>query len=559
MRAAGDHRQLSFWSRMRRGRRGRRVVSLFVLGSFVLALVAALQIAGAGASTKVLTASGQRAMRHAAVDPHRGGEGKPKPFRVPAHEERNEDKGRKVPLGPRHGNLRPANKGVVVRRASGPRFRASAAARRTAASVSFTRNTSFKSNVSFSGVPPDMSGADGKETVLATGNTFGAVSTDNGSTFTSVNPTNIWPSGPSKDSSGAFLDKGLCCDQVIQYVPKVDRWIWLMQFCGAGSSCLQGRNKIRIAAMSTSSVRSGFPSWTYWDLTSATFGLDGTSNPNMDYPNLAVGDNFLYMSVDRVGPTGAGKAGGLLVARIPLAEIAASATIHIDFTTPSDSGTAYGGHVTQDVGDTEYWAGHVSNSQLRVFSMKEGEGVYRWRDVDVSSWCNGDRSSTTPGGSNDWLAFGFPGNAVIGSALRGSEIWFAWTAGHKLSNGNSCGFDQSHVEIVVIDAGNYSKKAQMQVWNKTIAFAYADLASNTAGEIGMSLGYAGASTEMNHAVGFWGDFVVYSTTASTSSDNRFGDYVTIRRSSDGRRFSAEGYGKTGTPAGFDPRYVLFGR
>ena len=75
----------------------------------------------------------------------------------------------------------------------------------------------------------------------------------------------------------------------------------------------------------------------------------------------------------------------------------------------------------------------------------------------------------------------------------------------------------------------------------------------------MSLGYAGASSEVNHAVGFWGDFVVYSTTASTSSDNRFGDYVTIRRSVDGRRFSAEGYGKTGTPAGFDPHYVLFGR
>jgi hypothetical protein len=127
---------------MRRGRRGRRVVSLFVLGSFVLALVAALQIAGAGASTKVLTVSGKRALKHVAVDPHRGSEGKPKPFRVPAHEERNEDKGRKVPLGPRHGNLKPANKGVAVRPARRA-FRASAGA--AAASVTFFTNTSFKS------------------------------------------------------------------------------------------------------------------------------------------------------------------------------------------------------------------------------------------------------------------------------------------------------------------------------------------------------------------------------------------------------------------------------
>ncbi len=228
-------------------------------------------------------------------------------------------------------------------------------------------------------------------------------------------------------------------------MPKFNRFIWLMQFCGAGASCLQGRNKIRIAAASTSSVRAGATSWTYWDLTTAVFGLPSAS-PNMDYPNLSVGTNFLYMSVDNVGV-------GLLVARIPLSEIAASTTIHIDFTTPSDSSTAYGGHLTQDVGDTEYWAGQVGNSQLRVFSMKEGENVYRWRDVNVNSWCNGDRSSKTPGGTNDWLAFGFPGNAVIGSALNGSDIWFAWTAGHKLSNGKSCGFDQSHVEIVVVNAG----------------------------------------------------------------------------------------------------------
>jgi hypothetical protein len=553
VRATRDHRQPPFRSTRS------RVTAVAVLFAFVVASIAALQIAGARASTDARGASGQRALKHSTAGPHKSGK-KPKPFHVPSGEERNEDRGRRVPLGPKHGNLKPASKPSTVRRASRRRFTSgTGGATRASASVSFTKNTDFKAQARFSGSPPDMSGADGKGVVFATGNTFGVLSTDSGSTFTTIDPTTIFPSGPSKDSSGAFLDKGLCCDQVIQYVPKINRFIWLMQFCGSGSSCLQGLNKIRIAAASTSSVRGGWSSWTYWDLTSATFGFDGTTNPNMDYPNLAVGTNFLYMSVDRVGGTASGQLGGLLVARIPLSEIAASTTIHIDFTTPSDSGTAYGGHLTQNVGDTEYWAGHFSNSQLRVFSMKEGENVYRWRDVNISSWCNGDRSSKTPGGTNDWLAFGFPGNAVIGSTLRGTEIWFAWTAGHKLSNGNGCGFDQSHVEIAVVDAGNYSKKSQMQVWNKTIAFAYADLASNRDSEVAMSLAYGGASNEMNHAVGFWGDFIVYSTTSSTNSDNRFGDYVTIRRALDGKRFSAEGYGRTGSPAGFDPHYVLFGR
>ena len=277
----------------------------------------------------------------------------------------------------------------------------------------------------------------------------------------------------------------------------------------------------------------------------------------MDYPDLSFGNNNLYMSVDDVGV-------GLLVARIPLSQLAAGSSINIDYTTPSDSSTAYGGHLMQNVGDTLYWAGHIDNSTMRIFSLREGDGFYSWRSVGVNTWCNGTRSSTTPGGSNDWLAFGFPGNAVVGSterfnsSSRNNELWFAWTAGHQLSNGNSCGFAQSHVEIAVINPANFSLLNQLQVWNPTVAFAYPALGSNASQEIGMSLGYGGGGNEENHAVGFWGDFVVYSTTASTTSTNRFGDYVTIRRSSPtSDLFSAVGYGVNAS--GFDPHYVLFGR
>jgi hypothetical protein len=474
-------------------------------------------------------------------------------FPVPQEEERNEDLARPVTLGPQVGSLTPSTKSTEPDKQSTPRFLRPDAR----AAVTIVRNTSFQSQVSFSGSPPDLSGADNGETVFVSGNTFGARSNSSGGSFSAVNPTTIFPSAATRDAAGQLLDNGLCCDQVIQYVPQIDRFIWLMQFCGAGSSCLQGRNRIRIASASTASVRAGATSWTYWDLLSSTFALDGTSNPNMDYPNLSVGTNFLYLSVDDVGS-------GLLVARIPLSEIAASTTIHIGYTTPSDSATAYGGHLTQNVGDTEYWAGHISNSKMRIFSVRESENVYRWRDVDVNSWCNGTRSSTTPGGSNDWLSFGFPGNAVLGSTqrinpgTRANELWFAWTAGHQLSNGRSCGFDQSHTEIVVLNATSFAKISQLQIWNPTIAFAYTDLASNSGGEIGLSLGYGGGSNEANHAIGFWGDFIVYSTTSSTTSNNRFGDYVTIRRSyPTTTRFSAEGYGVNAR--GFDPHYILFGR
>jgi hypothetical protein len=451
----------------------------------------------------------------------------------------------------------------------------------------FFRNTSVKSNVSFcrpQGTgrfcvwPPDTSGANDGRIVLTTGNwvTFGALSTDGGASFSSLDPTTIFPSGPTvrfEFPRARLLDKGICCDQVVQFVPRINRFIWLMQFCGTGSTCTQGRNKLRIAAASPAEVAKGTGgSWTYWDLSSATFGLDSTKNPNMDYPDLSVGNNSLYVSVDNVNV-------GLLTARIPLSEIANNQTIHIDFNQPAIDGlVAYAGHLTQNVGDTEYWAGHVDNKTLRVFSMRDGEGVYSWRDVGIDSWCNGDHSSLVPGGT-DWLAgaSGFPvnQNAVLGAARRidpssgRPELWFAWGAGHAMATGTpgTCGFAQSHIQIAVLDAADYSKLQQAQVWNQNIAFAYPALASNVNGDIGMSLGYGGGGSHANHAVGIWGDFVVYGTTASDTSIGRFGDYVTIRRS--GRLFSAEGYGMN-QPSGttcpvpatgdcFDPHYVLFGR
>jgi hypothetical protein len=144
----------------------------------------------------------------------------------------------------------------------------------------------------------------------------------------------------------------------------------------------------------------------------------------------------------------------------------------------------------------------------------------------------------------------------------------------------TCGFPQSQIQIEVLNASNYQPLSQMQVWNRSIAFAYPSLASNPGGDVAMSLGYGGGGDHAAHAVGFWGDFLVYTTASGDTSLNRFGDYVSVRRSwPSTSRFSAEGYAtkvanatnncpSNGTlnPAFgssqsfcFDPHYVTFGR
>jgi hypothetical protein len=194
------------------------------------------------------------------------------------------------------------------------------------------------------------------------------------------------------------------------------------------------------------------------------------------------------------------------------------------------------------------------------------------------------------------MEFGFPGNAVIGTTMRTNpgtgqpELWFGWDAGHAMASGTpgTCGFAQTHIEISVVNAADLPPTGgaqagavigQLQVWNPTIAFAYPSFASNSTGEVGMSLLYGGGGNDANHAVGFWGDFLVYSTTSSDTSINRNGDYVTIRRSFPATElFSGEGYGTkvanannncpafsfapgagSSQPFCFDPHYALFGR
>jgi hypothetical protein len=410
----------------------------------------------------------------------------------------------------------------------------------------------------------EPSGASGGGVVFTTANSFAAYSTDGGATFTQLNPTTIFPNN---------ADGGFCCDQIVQYVPSIDRFIWLMQFWrGAGGS---GSNRMRIASASPADIiTSHGTAWTYWDLTSGFFGLGSTKW--LDYPDLSVGTNYLYMSCDEVGT-------GLEVARIPLTQIQASGTIFVDFTDPSLGSMAYGGHLMQNTLNEIFWAGHNDNGfcalglpfglsvcGLRVFSLMEGSNTYFWQDIGIGSWPNTGLSSTTPDGL-DWLTKlrDFPGSALIGATRTGNQLWFGWSAG------TNSAFHQPHVQMVALNIDNneppnISVSQQVQIWNNGYAFAYPALATNgCTGEVGLSLEYGGNGNYENHVVGLWGDFLVYITTGSNVGASRFGDYVTIRQQpatpdNPGNLFDALGYGLNSVPppgsgTTTDLRYVAFGR
>jgi hypothetical protein len=482
--------------------------------------------------------------------------GKYPPYEIPKNRVPNEDHPRVVPTGTQRGTLAPSVQGSKLLKieknkpvggAGDPVVVTQYNPQGTAANV---------------GTPPDPNAARNGNVILLSYNTRVMLSTNGGTSYVELDPTTIFPSGPTKDAAGNLLDNGLCCDQIIRYVPKIDRFVWLMQFCGTGTGgCLTGINKVRIASASTQDIvtGAGATGWTYWDLASATFNL---SNTTMDYPDLAVGDNFLYFSADAVSQ-------GLLVVRIPLNQIRDSQTINMGYTTPSDGtatdgSTAYGSHISQNAGDTVFWAGSPKNTQIRVFSMTESSNQYSSRDIDIDSWPNGTITLNAPDGVDNF-SFGWPGNAITGVTRRSNtEVWFAWNAS---SNAN---FKNAHVEIVEINTSNFTKITQWQIWNDSYAFVDPYLATNGNGEVGISLAWGAANTNyMSNAVGILGDFIVWypelSTASPVASQIRLGDYFSVSRNpGNPLLYDASGYAvlKQAAPATgwyFDPYYIQFGR
>ena len=195
-------------------------------------------------------------------------------------------------------------------------------------------------------------------------------------------------------------------------------------------------------------IDSNCTAWTYWDLTSASFGI-GTDW--MDYPSMSLGDGEVYLSFDVLDTTPDSVAdNGLVVVRLSLAEIAAGGTINFRFTTPADSAVAWGSGVSQNTGNEVFWAGHVDNSTLRVFSWRNDSTTYFWRDVEVRNWPNRTLSSNGPNGNN-WFGGGFPNNAVIGITRRLNELWLGWTASSGDGGSGGFNFPHPHVQIVKLN------------------------------------------------------------------------------------------------------------
>jgi hypothetical protein len=381
------------------------------------------------------------------------------------------------------------------------------------------------------------------QVVFYTGNWYAAMSSDSGQTFKFIDPASAFKASDPPNSS-------FCCDQIVHYIPQIDTFVWLLQYGNAEES----DNIQRLAFAKTDDVIQG--RWRLFDVTTQFLGVPGAF---LDFPDLAVGANALYVTTN-IFP-GADRAGAAVV-RIPLDGIASGQVVAKPFVSTDFQSF----RVAQNSGTKAFFAAHQDTSTLSVFSWDEADDAPTSTSVGVSRWIGGNGyASRTPDGRR-WLDRADP--RITGATLARTELWFAWAV-----DTGSNHRPRPFVQIARIDSTNLTLLENINLFDPDSAICYAALSTNANGEVGVSYVIGGGPRFPSHVVGILSeprrDTVVAASDRGPLADPKtgkfeWGDYLTVRRMFPNQKlFAATGYTMKGEGDGSNrdatPRFVVFGR
>jgi hypothetical protein len=382
------------------------------------------------------------------------------------------------------------------------------------------------------------------DVVIYTGNWYAARSLDGGQTFEFLDPFTVFPDPPNL---------GFCCDQVANYIASIDTFVWLLQY--SPKSGPQADNIQRLAFATTDQVKAS--QWRIFDITTRILGVAGQF---LDFPDLAVGANSLYVTTNIFTPDGA--SAGAAVVRIPIDSVSRGQVTAQPFV----SSTLNSFRVAQNCGSTAFFATHQDTSTLNVFTWDERQRQPVSHLVEVARWIPGNGyPSRTPDGRS-WLDRADP--RITGATLAGSDLYFAWSV-----NANSNRRPQPFVQIAKIDTSDLTLLENINVFDPDSATCYGALSTNADGEVGISYMIGGGPRFPSHTVGILtGDrkdvIVAESDSGPEPNPNNnageWGDYLTVRPVYPERKlFAATGYtlrgGANASNRNATPRFVTFAR
>jgi hypothetical protein len=389
--------------------------------------------------------------------------------------------------------------------------------------------------------------------ILFTGNWYAAFSRDGGLTFDCVDSSKTFPRSPH--------DQEFCCDQVVMYSREHDVMIWLLQYsrwAGQRPNQSSTENIHRLAVAAGDDIRA--QRWRFYDLRPAVIGA--SSNEWFDYPDLAVSNDFLYLTTNAFETGGNTRFTRSIVARMPLRQLRNYEPVQVEFVAPPDAGTL---KLARGAASTMYFATHVragSAQYVRAYSWPDATNAIQFDDVLVQRWNPGASAAPGPDG-NDWL--GRRDGRITAAWFVNNRLGFAWTAGHGAP------FRFPHVRVAIVDPATMVSVAQPHVWNDAYAFAYPAAAPNRDGSVGLVVAFGGNRWHPSLSVGYlqsgaagltWrlARAVLGTDGPGGDDEGKWGDYLALlAHPTQSNVWMAAGYtlqgGRTGSNV--EPRYLTF--
>lgn len=351
-------------------------------------------------------------------------------------------------------------------------------------------------------------------------------SSDGGKTFSKL----TFPGGPPAAPN-------FCCDQTIVFDPSRSMWLWgRMYINSAGDTAITQisviKNPPKIAC--TYNYNPG----------------DSTTTYKVDYPQLGLSDNKLYLSTSEFQGKKWVRA---RMQRIDLDDIAAcpaSVTARVTGYKPSAKRMWTPIRGAKRV---MYWANPEDSTHLRVWTWPEDDPNPTWviKQVQPTNAANPD----CRGGNNnqDWIekhGWHLGEGLLRGAVGRGGQEWkcpdcdrlqFFWNSAKDSTH------MQAYVRSAVFDLPDLNVVAEPNIHSPDMCFGYADVHPNARGDLGITVAFggkdggngralsAGVAIEDEYTKGFY-VHNIYVTSAGTdmpssknkSWDQRYGDYLSVK-------------------------------
>lgn len=355
------------------------------------------------------------------------------------------------------------------------------------------------------------------------------------------------------------LSPGYCCDTQVVYDQDRDLYILLLlDYAGEGAST----NGLTISLAPSMNPTS----WCTYTLNGANFGEGATDT--LDYPKIAISNNFLFLTWNDYPPNSAFSASGL--ARLSLDSLAACGSAGIQYLTRSTEFT-FALAQQPSTHNQFYWVsnwmldGTTNGSNLRIFHWADNSGTYFYNTIGINPYPFGTAACGTP----NWCSRLDPRSesvvitpaeyrAQANSAFAGDQILeVAASAGpSSFSNGNN------YVVYNYFKLNSLAYIGNDQTYSTSETFAYPACAVNERGYVGCALSFG-----LNSPAGLiliqddvnptqpWG----YSTAvAGISGASAWGDYnmVNLWHPTDDP-FETVLWNVNGTTV--QPYYIVFGR